>query len=110
MTTRRYVSLAALATVYASLAFIWVAANLLPRDPVVGFALTVAALVYAFVLVRLATRLVRARTSPGPRDNRVARFSGPLYEYLTTVVGLTLLGCLVAVVSLLAWGAGHSVG
>ena len=108
--TGRYVSLAVLATVYAILVFVWVAANLLPRGPVFGFALTVPALIYLLVLARLATRIVRVGTSPGPWDNRVARVSGPLYEYMTTVIGLTLLGGLVAVFALVVWGASHSVG
>ena len=90
--------------------FVWTAAILLPKGPVFGFALTVPALIYLVVLARLATRLVRARTSSGPWDNRVARVSGPLYEYMTTVVGLTLLGGLVAVLALVVWGASHSVG
>lgn len=112
MTTRtgRSVSLAALATAYAGVVFIWSAANLLPRSPVLGFALVVSALIYLAVLARLATGLIRTRTTPGPRDNRGAALYVSLSEYTTRVVRLTVLGVLVAVFALVVWGVSHSAG
>jgi hypothetical protein len=64
--------------------------------------------IYLAVILRFLTRLSRTVTSTGSEDDIGTAVTESIVDYLGAVVGLTLIGGLVAVVVLIAWGVSQA--
>ena len=70
---------------------------------VVGPHLGIGGAVYVAMLVRFLARLSRAASSAGPREEIEAASSEIFIDHTLSMIGLLLMGSLVAVVGLIVW-------
>lgn len=78
--------------------------QLLATVPIAGVATTLAGSLYLALLLRVLARLSRSVSSAGPQDDIGTAVTEPLVDYLSTTMGLMLVGGVVAVVALIVWG------
>jgi hypothetical protein len=86
---------------------LWGGVHILADEPLVGVVLLVGGGIYAVILFRFLTRLSRSVTSVGANGDRAAAME-PAVDFTVTVVGLMLIGGLVAVVGLIVWGVSQA--
>ena len=86
---------------------LWAGLHLLAAEPVAGVVMLVVGGIYAVILVRFLTRLARSVTSVGANGDRAAAME-PVVDFTVTMVGLMLIGGLVAVVGLIVWGVSQA--
>ena len=86
---------------------LWGGVYILAHEPLVGVALLVVGGIYAVMLFRFLTRLSRSVTSAGAGGDRAAAMA-PAVDFTVTMVGLMLIGGLVAVVGLIVWGVSQA--
>lgn len=83
---------------------LWAGIQLLATVPIAGVATTLAGSLYLALLLRVLARLSRSVSSAGPQDDIGTAVTEPLVDYLSTTMGLMLVGGVVAVVALIVWG------
>ena len=86
---------------------LWGGVHILADEPLVGVVLLVVGGIYAVILFRFLTRLSRSFTSVGAEGDRAAAMA-PVVDFIVTMVGLMLIGGLVAVVGLIVWGVSQA--
>jgi hypothetical protein len=86
---------------------LWGGVYILAEEPLVGVVLLVVGGIYAIILFRFLTRLSRSVTSAGAGGDRAAAMA-PAVDFTVTMVGLMLIGGLVAVVGLIVWGVSQA--
>jgi hypothetical protein len=86
----------------------WAGLQILATAPLVGASMVIGGGIYLAVVVRFLTRLSRTVTSTGSEDDLGAAITEPFVDYLGTTVGLTLIGGVLAVVVLIAWGVSQA--
>ena len=70
--------------------------------------MAIGVVIYVAVLVRLAIGLARSATSPGSNADITTAMTEPVVDFTVTMVGLMLIGSLVAVVGLIIWGVSQA--
>jgi hypothetical protein len=83
---------------------LWASTVVFAGSPLVGGLTALAALIYLAVLGRFLVRTSRSVSSASPQDDLGSAITEPLVDYMSTMVGLGLIGGLVAVVGLIIWG------
>jgi hypothetical protein len=86
----------------------WAGLQVLTTAPLVGASMVIGGGIYLAVILRFLTRLSRTVTSTGSEDDIGTAVTESIVDYLGAVVGLTLIGGLVAVVVLIAWGVSQA--
>jgi uncharacterized protein involved in response to NO len=87
---------------------LWAGLHFLAAEPVAGVGMLVVGGIYAVILVRFLTRLARSVKPAGADGDRAAAVMEPVVDFTVTMVGLMLIGGLVAVVALIVWGVSQS--
>jgi hypothetical protein len=87
---------------------LWTGVQMLATMPVVGVVIVIAGGIYLAVAVRFLSRLSRSVTAAGPQDDIGAAMTEPLVDYMSTLIGLLLIGGLVALVGLIVWGVSQA--
>src|SRR4029079_5319913 len=82
---------------------LWAGIQTFMAEPVAGAALTIAGGLYLGLVLRFLARLSRSVTS-GPNDDIATAITEPVVDYLTSMMGLMLVGGFVAVLVLIVWG------
>lgn len=95
-------------TLIGGIVILWAGIQLFTTVPIVGAAMTIAGGVYLAVVLRFLARLSRAVSSAGPQDDIGAAITDPVVDYVSTMMGLILIGGLVAVVGLIVWGVSQA--
>lgn len=103
-----YVWLMYIPTLCGSVGIIWASIQLFASAPLVGAVIAIAGLIHFAVLVRFLTRLSRSVTTAGPQEDLGTAMTEPLVDYMSAMTGLLLIGGLVAVVGLIAWGVSQA--
>ncbi len=83
---------------------LWAGIQMLATVPIVGVAMTIAGGLYLALMLRFLARLSRSVSSAGPQDDIGTAMTEPVVDYLSTMMGLILVGGVVAVVALIVWG------
>jgi hypothetical protein len=91
-------------TLVGAVAVLWAAASELTTMPVVGVPLAAGAAVYLLSIVRFMTQAKRGIDQARTPDALAAAVTEPLIEHVTLVIVLVLIGGLIAVAALIAWG------
>lgn len=86
---------------------LWGGIRLLADEPLAGVILLVVGGIYAALLLRFLTRFSRSVTSIGANGDRAAAME-PVVDLTVTMVGLVLVGGLVAVAGLIVWGVSQA--
>jgi hypothetical protein len=86
---------------------LWGGVHILADEPLVGVALLVGGGIYVVILFRFLTRLSRSITSVGAGGDLTAAME-PAVDFTVTMVGLMLIGGLVAVIALIVWGVSQA--
>jgi hypothetical protein len=100
----RFVWLMFVPTLIGAVVVVWAGVRVLASAPAVGVLMVIAGVVYLAVVLRFLTRASRSVTAAGPQDDIATALTEPLAEYMTTIMGLVLVGGLVALVGLIVWG------
>jgi hypothetical protein len=87
---------------------LWASARMIGDLPLVGVPMAIGAVIYLALIVRFLIVLSRTVTATAPQDDLGAAITGPLVDYTTSVVGLLLIGGLVALVGLIIWGVSQA--
>lgn len=95
-------------TLIGGIVILWAGIQLFTTVPIVGAAMTIAGGVYLAVVLRFLARLSRAVSSAGPQDDIGAAITDPVVDYVSTMMGLIVIGGLVAVVGLIVWGVSQA--
>ncbi len=103
-----FVWLMFLPTLFGAGAIVWAAIRMIASEPIVGALLAILGVIYAAVVVRFLTLLARSVSASGPQDDLGAVTTEPLVDYMTSMVGLVLIGGLIALVGLIIWGIGQA--
>jgi hypothetical protein len=82
--------------------------QLLPTATPAGIVMAIVGSTYLAILIGFLTRLSRAATAAGTEDDIAAALTEPLADFTSSVVGLLLIGALVALVGLTVWGASQA--
>ena len=97
-------------TLVGSMVILWAGASELTTMPVVGAPLALGAVVYLLgslrFLARAKTGVDHARTP----DEVASAVTDPFVEWMTLLIVLVLIGGLIAVMGLIAWGVGRAGG
>ncbi len=104
----QFVWLAFVPTLIGAIVILWTAVQMLATEPVVGVVILIAGGMYLAGALRFLARLSRSVTAAGPQDDIGAAMTEPLVEYMSTLMGLLLIGGLVAFVGLIAWGVSQT--
>lgn len=91
-------------TLLGGVVILYVSILMLAREPLVGTFMAIGGVIYLAVLVRFLFRLSRSVTSARPQDDIGTAITEPLVDYMSTMVGLGLIGGVIAVVGLIIWG------
>ena len=100
----QFVWLMFLPTLIGGIVIPWAGLQMLATAPLVRASMVIFGGIYLAIVLRFLTRLSRTVTSTGAEDDISTAVTEPLVDYLGTIVGLTLIGGIVAVVVLIAWG------
>ena len=103
----RFVWLASMPFLIPVAMILWGGVHILADEPLVGVVLLVVGGIYAALLLRFLTRFSRIVTSVGANGDRAAAME-PAVDFTVTMVGLMLIGGLVAVVGLIVWGVSEA--
>jgi hypothetical protein len=87
---------------------LWASIQLFASAPLVSLLMTIGVVIYVAVLVRLAIGLARSVTSPGSNADITTAMTEPVVNFTVTMVGLMLIGSLVAAVGLIIWGVSQA--
>lgn len=82
----------------------WAGIQMLGSVPIAGGLMLIAGVVYLAVVLRFLTRASRAVNAAGPQDDIGTALTDPLVEHMTTLMGVVLIGAVVAVAGLIVWG------
>jgi hypothetical protein len=99
----RFVWLVFLPTLLGGFAILGAGVQMLVTLPPVGVVMVVTGSVYLAALIGFLTRASGSVSSSGPQA-----IIEPLADYARTVIGLVLIGALVAVVGLIVWGVSQA--
>ena len=91
-------------TLIVGLVILYVSIQMLATEPLLGAFMAIGGLIYLAVLVRFLVRLSRSVTSARSQDDLASAITEPYVDYMSTMVGLGLIGGLIAVVVLVVWG------
>ena len=91
-----------------ALPMLWGSMQLLASAPLVGVLMAIGAAIYVAVLARLAIGLARSATSTGSNAEITTAMTEPVVDFTVTMVGMMLIGSLVAVVGLIVWGVSQA--
>jgi hypothetical protein len=78
--------------------------QILATAPIVGAPMAVGGAVYLAVVARFLTRASSSVSAAGPNDDIGSALTEPMVDYLSTIMGLVLIGGLLAMVGVIAWG------
>ena len=104
----RFVWLMFVPTLFGGVAILWVSIGMLVSAPLLGALTAISGVIYLAAFVRFVTRLSRSVTATGPQDDLTAAMTEPLADYMSTMIGLLLIGGLAAVVGLIVWGVSQA--
>ncbi len=91
-------------TLIGAVVIVWVGIQMVTTVPAVGVLLVIAGVVYLAVARRFLTRAARSVSAAGPQEDIGTALTEPLVDYMTTIAGLVLIGGVVALIGLIAWG------
>jgi hypothetical protein len=91
-------------TLIGGVVLIWAGIEVTATATLVGVLLAVGAMIYLAVVVRFLTRASRSVDAAGPNDDIGTALTEPMVDYMSTLMGLLLIGGLVALVGLIVWG------
>jgi hypothetical protein len=91
-------------TLIGAVVITWAGIQMVATVSIAGMLMVVAGAVYLAVLLRFLVRASRSVSSTGPQDDIGAALTGPVVDYMTTIISLWLIGGLVALVGLIVWG------
>ena len=91
-------------TLIVGVVILYVSIQILATEPLLGAVMAVGGVIYLVTLVRFLVRLSRSVTSATPQDDLATAITEPMVDYMSTMVGLGLIGGVVAVVVLIVWG------
>jgi len=89
---------------------LWTAARVMADDPVLGLVLMVGAVLYVVSIVWMLDRVARGVTKAGSGDEIESAVTGPVTDHMVLMIGVTLIGGLVLLVVLIAYGVLRAVG
>ncbi len=104
----RFVWLMFIPTLLGGVVILWASIQALASAPVFGLLMAVAGAIYLALLVRFLMRLSRSVSAAGPEEDLGLAVTEPVVDYMSTMVGLVLIGGLVAVVGLIVWGVSQT--
>jgi len=79
-------------------------------DPVLGLVLMVGAVLYVVSIVWMLDRVARGVTKARSGDEIQSAVTGPVTDHMVLMIGVTLIGGLVLLVVLIAYGVLRAVG
>jgi hypothetical protein len=91
-------------TLIVGVVILYVSIQMLATEPLLGAFMAIGGWIYLAVLVRFLVRLSRSVTSARSQDDLASAITEPYVDYMSTMVGLGLIGGLIAVVVLIIWG------
>jgi len=100
----RFVWLMFVPTLIGSVGILWAGIRMWPTAPLFSVIIAIAGGLNLAVYVRFLTRLSRAVNASGPQDDLGTVMTEPMVDLLLTIMGLVLIGGLVALVGSIAWG------
>jgi hypothetical protein len=95
-------------TLIGGVAILWASIQALASAPVFGVLMAVAGAIYLALLIRFLTRLSRSVSATGPDEDLGLALTEPVVDYMSTMVGLVLIGAGLAVVALIIWGVSQA--
>lgn len=104
----RFVWLMFIPTLLGGVVILWASIQALASAPVFGVLMAVAGAIYLAVLIRFLMRLSRSVSAAGPEEDLGLAVTEPVVDYMSTMVGLVLIGGLVALVGLIVWGVSQA--
>jgi hypothetical protein len=104
----QFVWLAFVSSLIGAIVILWTGVQMLATVPVVGVVIVIAGGIYLAVALRFLTRLSRSISAAGPQDDIGAAMTEPLVDYMSTIMGLLLIGGVVALVGLIVWGVSQA--
>lgn len=100
----RFVWLMFVPALLGAVVIVWAAIRaLMTGDPLLGIPMGIGGTIYVAVLVRFLARLSRAASSAGPREEIEAASSEIFIDHIQSMIGILLIGSLVALVGLIVW-------
>ena len=97
-------------TLVGCVAILWAAASDLTTMPLVGVPLAAGAVIYLSSSVRFLTRTMTGVDHARTPDEIAAAVTDPFVEHVTLLIVLGLIGGLIAVAALIAWGVSRTAG
>jgi hypothetical protein len=91
-------------TLIVGVAILYVSIQTLANEPLLGAVMAIGGVIYLAVLVRFLIGLSRSITSAASQDDLATAVTEPMVDYMSTMVGLGLIGGVIAVVVLIVWG------
>lgn len=104
----RFVWLMFIPTLLGGVVILWASIQALASAPDFGVLMAVAGAIYLAVLIRFLMRLSRSVSAAGPAEDLGLAVTEPVVDYMSTMVGLVLIGGLVALVGLIVWGVSQA--
>ena len=104
----RFVWLMFVPTLIGSVGILWAGIRMWPTAPLFSVIIAIAGGLNLAVYVRFLTRLSRAVNASGPQDDLGTVMTEPMVDLLLTIMGLVLIGALVALVGSIAWGVSQA--
>jgi hypothetical protein len=99
-----------LPTLIIGVVILYTSIQMLAIEPLLGAATAIGGVIYLAVLVRFLVRMSRSVTTAESPDDLAAAITEPTVDYMSTMVGLGLIGGLIAVVVLIVWGVIQAAG
>jgi hypothetical protein len=97
-------------TLVGCAAILWGAASALTTMPLMGMPLAVGAVIYLSSNVRFLRRTMTGVNQARTPDEIAAAVTDPFVEHVTLLIVLVLIGGLIAVAGLIAWGVSRAAG
>ncbi len=95
-------------TLLGGVLILWASIQALASTPVLGVLMAVAGAIYLAVLVRFLMLVSRSVSAAGPEEDLGLAVTEPIVDYMSTMVGLVLIGGLFALVGLIVWGVSQA--
>ena len=97
-------------TLVGCVAILWASATAQITMPLVGVPLAAGAVIYLLSAVRFLTRSMTRVDHARTPDEIASAVTEPFVEHMTLLIALMLIGGLVAVAGLIAWGVSRAAG
>lgn len=91
-------------TLIGAVVVLWAGIQTFATLPPAGLLMVIAGAVSLAVVLRFLTGASRSVSAAGPHDDIGTALTEPFADYMSTIMGLVLIGGLVALVGLMVWG------